>query len=1052
MDVEVDGAAVRAPAHEFRLLGPVEVVKGHEPIKVGGPRERGILAMLLLNAGRVVQIDQLVEAVWFDQPPPSTVRKQVQNRVSSLRRILCSAEADTGRIVAHGSGYVLHVDTTQLDLARFREGLRQADSLTRRGEYRKAADNLRQALGLWRGRALDGLPGPSFQFQARRLEEMQAQALERRLILDMTLGRHRELIPELVSATATAPFNENLYQLLIVALYLADRKGEALEVYRRARATLSHELGIEPGKALQELHRRVLDGADVLGWFTASHGVPGTVPQPRHGSTSAATTQSPVPRQLPPPAPGFVGRAHEIRILDGMLNAATDPPVVVICGTAGIGKTALALHWSHHVADRFPDGHLYLNLRGHSPSTTMTTVEALGQMLRSLGLPPTSVPEDLDEATALLRSILADRRALVVLDDAASVEQVRPLLPGGPGAFTIVTSRIRLAGLVARDGANLMSIDILAEDDAQSLLASTIGTQATYEPSEMAQLARLCAYLPLALRIAAANIATRHGTVGSFLAALSDGSPLSALVVDGDPDTAARTAFSSSYRLVPVAAQRMFRLLGTMPGDDYTVGAAAAIADVSDEESARLLNVLHTASLVNNGAPSRYRLHDLLRHFATELATDDESNAAFERLATWYLSRARAAARALYPQHTRLPPSADEVAGQSFTFAGNAAALTWFHLEWANITSAISTAAQRGHPIAWYLADPLRGYLARQLHIPQWRAMCETVRQAAAQAGDTAAQAMAHLGLSHLHHCLGRPRHAVRELEEAAALATRAGWRDGLETALNNLGIVHAEWGKLVKSIEYQVEAVRLSGARPNRPQHARVLNNLGVSQRLRGRPDLAIRYLRQAETIYGRFDAEDGLANTLESLGRSFLDLGDTHTAEQALRRGLASSRACGNRHLDTDCLVGLALVRLQTGDLDRAESHASEALRIATELAEPKRIADTCNTLAAVLLARSDRHGALALHQRALSIAVQADAQYQTVVAMAGIAATRHALGEIDDAREEALRALAAATETGYDGLLGQIRAQLAAFDHVQATAHRLPSAGDATKSSVR
>ncbi|MFJ6152723.1 AfsR/SARP family transcriptional regulator [Micromonospora profundi] len=597
----------------FTMLGPVEVHAGDNGVALGGARNQSILAALLLDTGRVVSIRRLIDAAWGDDPP-SSARAQVQNRVGVLRRLLRSEHAESELIATRGSGYQLNLDGWQLDLRQFDEAVDRANVMADGGDLAGARATLCAALQLWRGPALDGLSTPLLQTAAAQIEERRLSALERRIQLDLALGRHGELVSELTNLTGEHPYREGLQALLTLALYRSGRRAEALNAHQRVRRLLVEQIGVEPGELLRTLHGAMLRGDESLAW------------RPPVDETVVRSVA--VPHELPADVALFTGQRRALAELDLLLPEAGAPAVsAAIAGSAGVGKTALAVHWAHQVAHRFPDGQLFINLHGYAPEPPLRPTAALGVLLRSLGVRPEEVPVDVAGASAMYRSLTAGKRLLVVLDNARSAEDVRPLLPGGPGCLVLITSRDRLAGLAAREGVRRLTLGVLTPDDAGTLLARLLGEDhARAEPEAIGELASLCAYLPLALRIAVASLAHRpYRRVADLVAELRTEDRLAALAADDDDEAAIQVAFDLSYETVPPAAQRLFRLLGLAPGEDFSTATAAALSGTAPAEAELLLERLAAAHLIEEHAPGRFAFHDLLRRYAHDRAMRQHS-------------------------------------------------------------------------------------------------------------------------------------------------------------------------------------------------------------------------------------------------------------------------------------------------------------------------------------------------------------------------------------------------------------------------------------------
>ncbi|MEV6637276.1 BTAD domain-containing putative transcriptional regulator [Actinoplanes sp. NPDC051470] len=704
----------------FLILGPLEVRDGERLVALGGPQQRALLALLLARPGRVVSIDQITEQLW-GASAPSAARSLAQECVAGLRRALTTGR--DGVLLTRAPGYVLSLAPGALDLDRFDELVKDATQLAETGARERAAAMLREALALWRGPAFDGIDLDPCRSEAARLEEHRLAVVEQRVANELRLGRHAELIAELQALTADHPLRERFWAQLITALHRSDRQADALEAYRTVRATLVGELGVEPGPALRQAHQDVLSGAPAA-----------------------------VPAQLPTSASAFTGREHDLLRLDEVLgDSGGAPSIAVICGTAGVGKTALAVRWSHRVRDHFDGGQLYADLRGYAAAPRLRPIEVLTGFLRALDVPVERIPADQEQASALYRTILADRRILVVLDNASSADQVRPLLPGGRPGLVLVTSRDKLGGLVAREGAAHLTLDVLSPAEARALLETVLGAdRVAGEPAAVAELAARCAYLPLALRIAAANLTLYpRRTVADQVAEMDALSPLGALAVESDEQHAVRASYNLSYSGLATPARRLFRLLGIAPSADHTADdATAVLGDTSPREAAGLLRHLTDAHLLDEHARGRYVSHDLLRLYAMERADDedppDRRRAAIGRLYDGYLRRARAAADMLYPHMLRLPNATTVPATGRHTYPDETAALAWLEAERHNLAIAIRYAAAHGPRRAgWQLADTLRGYFHLRRYASDWFTAADAALLAARHENDAAAEAAA---------------------------------------------------------------------------------------------------------------------------------------------------------------------------------------------------------------------------------------------------------------------------------------------------------------------
>ncbi|WP_449348375.1 BTAD domain-containing putative transcriptional regulator [Streptomyces shaanxiensis] len=651
----------------FAVLGPVSAWRGAVEVDLGPPRQRAVLAVLLLAEGGRVPVDGLVDALWGDAPPASAVGS-VRTYVHRLRRALGEGAS---LIRSVGDAYVVRALAEDLDLAAFRELTARADAARREGDPRRAATHLRNALALWRGPALSGVRGAFAQARSEQLEALRLSALESLLAIRLDLGGHTQVVPELAALVAGRPLDERFRELLMLALYRSGRQSAALQTYTEARTLLAEELGVDPAPGLQRLYERILradpgllavrdDGGPAAGTgpgTTASAVTPSDVTPadmtpfdpPAFGTTTAtppadpgpridpaaqanatATTTTvpaspfPVPAQLPSDLPGFVGREAELDEACALIPEADAPSAtVVIGGSAGVGKTAFAVHWGRRIALRFPDGQLYLNLRGFDPvGAPVPPVQALRTLLEALGVAPRELPEDQDALAARLRTVLTGRRVLILLDNARDAGQIRPLLPGAPGCLVIVTSRNRLGGLVAVDGAHPLRLDVLTAREGHDLLLRRLGAaRVTAEPRAVREIVDLCARLPLALAVAAARAADRTAfPLASLAAELAEGHGSLDAFTDTDQAADVRAVLSWSYHALSPGAARLFRLLVLHPGPDVSLSAAASLAGLGTAAARSLLAELVHTHLVDEPAPGRYAWHDLLRAYAAELS------------------------------------------------------------------------------------------------------------------------------------------------------------------------------------------------------------------------------------------------------------------------------------------------------------------------------------------------------------------------------------------------------------------------------------------------
>ena len=628
----------------LRLLGPVELRSADAWRQPDRPQQRLVLALMALRAGQVVAVGELIGAVWAETPPRSA-RASMQVLVTRLRRLLAGTPGS--KLERRGEGYRLYLEPDRLDVHRFR-------SLARAGreaaDCRTAVAAFDEALALWRGPALADVPSTA-KIEAIRsgLAEEHLSALQDRISAMLGCGLEWEAAAELPGLLARNPLAERLAGMLMVALYRCGQQADALKVFREVRARLVADLGIEPGPELQHMHQRILTGDPDLTAPPLAR-VQAVPSASAAGPVLAGRVERVVPRQLPTAPSHFAGRSAELQALTRLVNGGADAGGTVmisaVSGTAGVGKSTLAVYWGHQVADEFPDGQLYVNLRGFGPSgPPVTSAEAIKGFLAAYQVPSAAVPAGLDTLAGLYRSMLAGTRTLIVLDNARDVDQVRPLLPASPGCLVLVTSRNQLVGLVGNEGARLLTLDVLPEAEAHELLVSRLGpSQVTAEHDAVSEVARLCAGLPLALGIAATRAAARPDFALTALAAeLRDGEGRLDALDTGDATGSLREVFSWSHQQLSHSAGRLFRLMSVHPGPDMSVQAAASIAGIAVPDAQRALAELSNASLVAERSPGRYGCHDLLRTYAAEQATDCDGDvevrAAMNRMLDHYRHR-----------------------------------------------------------------------------------------------------------------------------------------------------------------------------------------------------------------------------------------------------------------------------------------------------------------------------------------------------------------------------------------------------------------------------
>jgi DNA-binding SARP family transcriptional activator/tetratricopeptide (TPR) repeat protein len=901
----------------YQVLGPVELFDEDGPVRLGGRKQRTVLALLLSNANRVVP-ERLFFAMMWDDDPPASVRGQLQMYVSQLRKLIGAPV-----IIRRPPGYVIQVRAGELDLEVFEERVRQARADREAGLTEVAAEGLGAALALWRGPALGGVTQQLLDREGPKLSDRRLGVLEEYFDAQLAAGRHERIMAEVRAATEESPLRERFQAQLMLALHRLGRRAEAVEVYETTRSRLVAEKGVEPGQLLRDTRRLLRDGEPVA---------------------AASSSAVPVPRQLPADVSVFAGRSSELARLDGLLPAAS---VVVICGGAGMGKTTLAVHWAHRVKERFPDGQLYVNLRGFDPSgNEVTPGEVVRGFLGALNVPSTQIPVDDDQAFGLYRSLLADQRVLVLLDNARDAEQMHPLLPGSPSCLTVVTSRDQLPSLVASEGATPLMLDLLPASEAREMLVRRLGAaRVEAEPEAVDQIATLSARLPLALAIVAARAAMNPGfplaTLADELLTASGG--LDAFDA-GDSATSVRTVFSWSYLTLTERAATLFRLLGLHPGPQVSPVAAASLLGAPVRQARPLLAELARAHLVTESRPGRYGFHDLLRAYATEFVhtsnSDEERNAAVHRMLDHYLHTASRADRLLRPQRMSpmtLPPVQDGVTvGEVRT---EPQAVEWFATEHEVLYAAVEQAARYGFDVhAWQLTDTLTAP-HRRLGEPS---VYETALAAARHLDDPLALALSHRALAVRHLMHERLDDAEAELTVALELAEGIGDIGLLADVHQGLGAVCAQTGRDAEQRQHTETVLELFRAAGNQVGVATSYGNLAWSYAMSGEYERAVTMCGQALEILEDSPEHGAEANIWDTLGYANLHLGHHDEAIACYRRAIELDRRIDNRVNESDRHRQIGDVHFERGAVDEARAEWQEALGIVVDLRLPGR-ADT-------------------------------------------------------------------------------------------------------------
>ncbi|MFF2301272.1 BTAD domain-containing putative transcriptional regulator [Streptomyces sp. NPDC058128] len=742
---------------EFRLLGSVALVTEDGDVALGPAKRSSLLVMLLLRPNSAVNVGQLIDALW-EEEPPTHAKTVLQGHVSRLRALLAEhgAEAYGVELATQGSAYVLRMPESLVDAHRFEELVALA------GVQRRPADAvrmLREALSYWQGPALTGtVHSRPLEAAAGGLEELRLASVESLAEAYGELGEHARAAAVLRTEAVAHPLRESLAAALMLALGRSGRQSDAIDWYHRTRRLLAEELGVDPGETLSEAYATLLRSAE-----------PVTVPRP------AAPVVVPTPEGLPRAPRGFTGRGPELAALDRAVRGG-EGPVCLVTGPAGVGKTAFAVHWAYERRADFPDGRLFADLRGFSDTPAPETAGVLREFLLALGVPPQRIPEAVEARGALFRSLTADRRLLVVLDNARSSEQVRPLLPGGDHCTTLVTSRDRLGGLIASDAARPVPLGHLPPAASAALLTTVLGeTRVAAEPAAAARLAGLCDGLPLALRVTAARLAERPGwTLDAMVGELAD--EQSRLMLLDVEDRGVSAALHLTVQQLPDSAARLFRAIGLHTGSDLDRFAAAALVGTSPVQASADLDRLSAAHLLTEPVPGRWMPHDLVRLYARHLAQDADPEG-LRRLIDHYLYTGLAADAAAEPgsQPCYSLPADVRRPAAVLEFEDRTAALDWYVAERAALGGAVTAAAALGlHDRAWRLALVLWPLMLMRIG-DGWTPLLEAGLASAEHMGDFDAQSRTRALLGWILHEEGRDTEALVHLEKAPGLAARAG-------------------------------------------------------------------------------------------------------------------------------------------------------------------------------------------------------------------------------------------------------------------------------------
>ncbi|HEU5471043.1 MAG TPA: BTAD domain-containing putative transcriptional regulator [Actinophytocola sp.] len=912
--------AGRGRRADVRLLGPVAVAAGGTRVDLGAPRQRAVFAALAADAGAVVSVDRIVERVW-GPAPPSRVREALQVYVARIRGQLRQATG-TDRVLRQAPGYLLDIDRLGVDVHRFHALVDQARAPACQDEER--AELLRTALELCGGTPLADIAGDWAERTRSVWEQHRVDAVLAWSDVELRLGRPQGIVDRLIDLAARHPLAEPVIAMLMRALCAVGRYAEALNHYSATRKLLAEHLAVEPGAELRTVHQSILRGE--LG--------PGAASAPVDGPAATVT-----PMQLPMDPRGFTGRDVELCALEAIAGQADDPPVVVINGTAGVGKTALAVHWAHRIAHRFPDGQLFVNLRGFdSGPEPMTGHEALRGFLAALGVAEQRIPGEPQARIGLYRSLLAGSRVLIMLDNAREAEQVRPLLPAAPGCLVLITSRDQLRGLVATEAARTITVHLLPEPDARRLLISRLGPdRIAAEPQACEAIIARCARLPLALAVVAARAAGQPdfplSVIADELGAANRLDLLSAVDVRGD----VRAVLTWSYDALPADAARLFRLLGHHPGPDISIAAAAALGGLPVARTRQLVTTLTAANLLTESSPDRYGTHDLLRLLSVELSAghDHEAGEAaksrmydYYRLTTWQAV-------------TLVRPTSEAPAdfGGAHGLTDRDEAIAWLDTELPNIVALAQqcarTPASTGRVIV-ELLQALRSYLPSRGRWDDFITLATVVQEATKVHEDAPGRALALACLAIVDRRAARFDSAVARLTESLAIRQAIGDPHGEAVCLVLLGMVLDSMEHPAAAIRCMANSLHLHRRLGATASCATTLHNLAESYAHAGRLPAARRFLERSLALRKAVADPFGEACTTVGLGQVHALLGDRATAAALLDAGIAQGKAVGYPETTWNGLVCRSKIRLQHGEVTAAQQDLAEAAAIAHEIGD--------------------------------------------------------------------------------------------------------------------
>jgi DNA-binding SARP family transcriptional activator/tetratricopeptide (TPR) repeat protein len=941
--------------------------------------------MLLLAPRAVIPVETLIDRLW-DARPPAKARESLSVYVARLRASLRQAVGDNVHLVGRTrGGYMLDLDPETIDVHRFRRLRQEAAAFAVSGDYDDAARLLREADDLWRGEALGGIRGDWVARIREALGEERRAAVLERVKCELELGQHAALVGELSQLLVRYPLDETLVAHQMTALHAIGRPGDALSLYRETRRLVVEEQGTEPGPALADLHRRILDRDPAL-----------TAPSPASPVpvTGLRRTVAPPPDTLPPEPAQFVGRGEELGLLAG--GHGGNPGIAIIEGMPGVGKTALAVRAAHLVRGQYPDGTLYLNLRCHDPEELpLDSAEALHRLLRMMSVPANQIPPTIGQRTALWRALLSRRRAVVILDDAAGHDQIRPLLPTAGRSLILVTTRRRLPD-VGR--ARSLSLAVLAADEAVTLFQRIAGLNGADHTDQVAAIVRLCGRLPLAIAVAARRGRAGPGEAGA-------GPPdLDGLVEDlshppawlGEADEVSlevMAAFDLSYRALDLDHQRFFRLLGVSPCDCFGLPVAAAVAGCTLAEAEKALVTLLDCHLLARAPDGQFRFHALVRGYAAARAARDDPATAHRQAVSRLLE---------HYQHTGRSARADEA--------------RWLEAEWRNILQAARYAGRRDwkQPCA-DLTDLLADFMEINAYWDEAISAHTLALQACRDLGDPARIARAALALSVVRQQTGQHKEAILLAEEAAGIYQSETDRPGEAKALDQIGLAHQRTARSREALAYFTEAQILYRVAADPRGVADTLSHSGIACWHLGRHAEADTHLRDALALYRDAGDRRGEAKALNNLGRALLYNGYHRDALDAYEESLQIFQEIGGAQNEAILYHNIGTVHHYKGSYTEALAACRRALTIYRDIGDLPNEADVLNDIGAIYQSAACDDEALTHHQKARRISEEIGNPAQQLIALRAIADINRGAGRHGEALDHYRTGLGLSREVG-------------------------------------